>query len=394
MEALPSKIFNRELAQISIRELFEKDEEGNYVNLDTTSDRDTCQMLYRIPGHQRYNKWSNDAKETIIDSIFKNYIIGALSVSRHSDGGMSWYLDIEDGQSRLTVIQEFLEDKFKYRGGYFSERTQHEQNRFLDYVFATDTTTPARNRPTAERNAVTTDDHYFENFDRINRGKALEDNDKYWCMKNKPMVAHAIKLIEQCKDDYLFMKTEKFNTKDTNGKVIRKPLEQIVTMIDALINGIYKKSYSRHYEKICEEFTEIHKRMVGIFMEFYKSIYDKMLIQMPKRDRELFPFNNPGKFLGMIIMHFKDCICNEAEMDAKLEEAKDMWVNILNIDRSSENFMKGAASLWNGFTPADRKNQEQENIRKRLDRVKEFYGDKVGCGGQYHIEYTENEPEA
>ena len=69
MEALPSKIFNRELAQISIRELFEKDEEGNYVNLDTTSDRDTCQMLYRIPGHQRYNKWSNDAKETIIDSV-------------------------------------------------------------------------------------------------------------------------------------------------------------------------------------------------------------------------------------------------------------------------------------------------------------------------------------
>ena len=81
-------------------------------------------------------------------------------------------------------------------------------------------------------------------------------------------------------------------------------------------------------------------------------------------------------------------------MDAKLEEAKDMLVNILNIDRSSENFMKGAASLWNGFTPADRKNQEQENIRKHLDRVKEFYGDKVGCGGQYHIEYTENEPEA
>ncbi len=388
IEPLPSKVFERVNSTINIRALFQKDEEGNYVNLDTTSDRDTCQKLYRIPEHQRYNKWSNDAKETLIDSIFKNYIIGALSLSQHNDGEMGCFYDIEDGQSRLTVIQEFLEDKFKYRGAYFSERTQLEQNRFLDYVFTKDVTTPARTRPIAERDATTTDDHYYENFDRINRGKALEDNDKYWCMKHKPMVARAIDFIEQCKNDYPFMKTEKFNTMDSNGKVIRKPLEQFVTMVDALVNGIYKKSYSRHYEKICEEFTDEHEELLNGFMVFYKSIYDEMIHQMPKRDREQFPFNNPGKFLGMIIMHFK-----ENEDDMSLDEKKDMWVNILNIDRSSENFMKGTGTLWYDFTPANQKNQEQENIRMRLNRVKEFYEDKEADSVDGRVEYEENEPE-
>ena len=113
-----------------------------------------------------------------------------------------------------------------------------------------------------------------------------------------------------------------------------------------------------------------------------------MIHQMPKRDREQFPFSNPGKFLGMIIMHFK-----ETDPDMSLDEKKDMWVNILNIDRSSDNFMKGTATLWSDFTSANQKNQEQENIRSRLNRVKEFYEDKEGTTDEYSIEYDENEPE-
>lgn len=383
MEPLPRKIFDRDLGQITIRELFQKDEEGNYINLDTTDNRDTCTKRYRIPTHQRYNKWSPEAKETIIDSVYKNYIIGSLSLSRHGNG-ITWYLDFEDGQSRLTVIQEYIEDKFSYRKGKFSDRTRIEQDRFLDYVFTTDITSPSMLRPTAERDAVTTQDHYFENFDRINRGKPLEDNDKYWCMKHKPMVDLSIRLMVRWKDDYPFMKTEKFNTMDSNGKIIRKPLEQIVTMVDGILRGVYKKTYMRHYENICLPITQEDERKVNDFMTFYAEIYDTMLQQMPKRDREQFNFNNPGKFLGPIIMHF-----NHTNDGMSNDEKKDMWVNILNIDRSSGNFMKGTATLWNGFTAADQKNQEQENIRKRLNRVKEFYQDKDRVSNDHNIEYIE-----
>tara|TARA_B100000579_G_scaffold67417_1_gene50500 strand:- start:7953 stop:9122 length:1170 start_codon:yes stop_codon:yes gene_type:complete len=389
MEPIPKEVFDRELGQISIRELFRHDEEGNYMDFDTTEDRDTCQKKYRIPTHQRYNKWSADAKNTIIESIFKNYIIGQLSFSRHVDvdtGG--FYFNIEDGQSRLTVIQEFLDCNFKFRGLLFNEMTDLEQNRFLDYLFATDITTPSRTRPTAEREATTIGDHYYENFDRINRGKALEDNDKYWCMKNKPMVALAIELIERSKTDYPFMKADKFNTKDPKGKVDRKPLDQFVTLIGALFNGIYKRSYSRHYEHIGVEITDEKRVKLNGFMEFYESIYDTMISEMPRRSNEQIHFNNPGKFLGMIIMHFK-----EDNDDMELDEKVNMWANILNIDRSSENFMKGTGSLWYNFTPANQKNQEQENIRARLDRIKEFYEDKDSISDEFNVEYVENEPE-
>jgi len=124
------------------------------------------------------------------------------------------------------------------------------------------------------------------------------------------------------------------------------------------------------------------------FMEFYESIYDTMISEMPRRSNEQMPFNNPGKFLGMIIMHFK-----EDNDDMELDEKVNMWVNILNIDRSSENFMKGTGSLWYNFTPANQKNQEQENIRARLDRIKEFYEDKDSISDEFNVEYVENDPE-
>ena len=86
-----------------------------------------------------------------------------------------------------------------------------------------------------------------------------------------------------------------------------------------------------------------------------------------------------------------------AEQEAEeLDEKVNMWVNILNIDRSSENFMKGTGSLWYNFTPANQKNQEQENIRARLDRIKEFYEDKEGAAvlaDEFNVEYVENDPE-
>ena len=70
-----------------------------------------------------------------------------------------------------------------------------------------------------------------------------------------------------------------------------------------------------------------------------------------------------------------------------------MWVTILNIDRSSNNFMKGTGTLWNGFKDGEKKNQEQENINLRLTRVKEFYDDMESVSEEHNIEYEENDPE-
>ena len=390
-DAIPSPVFERELGQIPIRELFARDGDGSYLNFDSTEDREKTQKKYRIPIHQRFNRWSSDDKQSLIASIFLNYIIGSISLSRHHDGEMGFYENIQDGQSRLTVIQEYIEDKFRFKGLLFSELSEYDRNRFMDYKFSTDITVPSRRGNTN----LTLDDHYFVNFDRINKGKSLSDNDKYWCYKNKKLVEIAINLIEDSKEDYPFMGVSKFGEKDKNGKVERKPLEEFVTFISALLNNIYKKSFDRNSEyleykktSVIEEkqpYTQSDVDYVYGFIEFYKSIHDTMLKQMPPRQREKvnIHFNNPGKFLGMIVMDYKD-------ESTTSNYKKDMWVNILNINRASDNFMKETNTLWNGFTDSNRKNQEEENIRMRLNRVKEFYSNKQETASKYHIEYNEN----
>lgn len=393
-DAIPSPVFERELGQIPIRELFARDGDGSYLNFDSTEDREKTQKKYRIPIHQRFNRWSSDDKQSLIASIFLNYIIGSISLSRHHDGEMGFYENIQDGQSRLTVIQEYIEDKFRFKGLLFSELSEYDRNRFMDYKFSTDITVPSRIRGNTN---LTLDDHYFVNFDRINKGKSLSDNDKYWCYKNKKLVEIAINLIEDSKKNYDFMGVSKFGEKDKNGKVERKPLEEFVTFISALLNNIYKKSFDRNSEYLeykktrdpeeqgKKPYTKSDVEYVHDFMEFYKSIYDTMIEQMPSRKGEKVKihFNNPGKFLGMIVMDYKD---ESTTSDYK----KDMWVNILNINRSSDNFMKETYTLWTGLTEANKKNQEEENIRTRLNRVKEFYANKQETASKYHIEYNEN----
>ena len=382
MSEIPQKIFEREIYHITLREIFEKDESGSYINFDSTIDRNQCNLKYRIPLHQRYNKWNSDAKYTIIDSIYKNYIIGGISFSRHSsnDGDGSFYFDIEDGQSRLTVIQEYLEDKFMYREKVFSERTKHERNRFLSYVFSTETMTPSR---TARSSNVTIEEHHYENFDRINRGVALSDNDKYWCRKNKPMVKFSIELIERFKGECNFMQTKNFGSLK-NGKVNRDVLEKICTLVGAIWYDVYKKSYSRHYENLDITATNEKKNDVYNFMAHYIKIYNKIYCELPRATGEhLLQFNNPGKFLSLIIRDYKiqrDGVTNQ--------DKADMWTDILNIDRCSQDFMKGTQTLYNTFTDGDKKNQEVSNINKRLERVIEFYNDKEIISQRYHIEYS------
>ncbi len=385
---IPSPVFERELGQIPLREFFAKDGDGTYLNFDSTEDREQTKKKYRIPIHQRFNSWSSDDKQSLIASIFLNYIIGSISLSRHHDGEMGFYENIQDGQSRLTVIQEYIEDKFKFNSLLFSELSEYDLNRFMDYKFSTDVTVPSRIRGNTN---LSLDDHYFVNFDRINKGKSLSDNDKYWCYKGKKLVEIAINLIEKSKEGYPFMGVSKFGEKDKNEKEERKPLEEFVTFISALINNIYKRSYDRNSEYLDlkksneEPYSQVDIDSISNFMEFYKSIYDTMHEQMTPRQKEKvnINFNNPGKFLGIIVMDYKD---SSTTTDYK----KNMWVNILNINRSSENFMKGKNTLWNGFTDANKKNQEEENIRMRLNRVKEFYSNKQETSDKYHIEYNEN----
>jgi hypothetical protein len=104
-----------------------------------------------------------------------------------------------------------------------------------------------------------------------------------------------------------------------------------------------------------------------------------------KEVNEKFQFNNPGQFLGMILYDFNEKVVD----DATQESSKTMWIEILNINRFSNNFMKGTKTLWTGFSDGDRKNQEVDNLEMRYNRVKEFYENKEQVSEELLIEYNE-----
>ena len=58
---------------------------------------------FRIPIHNRFPQWKSSKSEDLVDSIMKNYPIHSIMTSQHVSEGIV-YKDIEDGQTRLSVL--------------------------------------------------------------------------------------------------------------------------------------------------------------------------------------------------------------------------------------------------------------------------------------------------
>jgi len=82
--------------------------------------------------YQRDHVWSKADKIALIDSIFNNIEIGKFVFVERNLRVKGKLYEILDGKQRLTAITEFVEDRLKYRGFYFSELSYHDQYKFTD----------------------------------------------------------------------------------------------------------------------------------------------------------------------------------------------------------------------------------------------------------------------
>jgi len=100
-------------------------------------------LLHMIHGHhagvdfdveyQREHVWKFDNKVALIDSIFNNIDIGKFVFVQRPMSFDGILYEIIDGKQRLSAIREFYEDRFKYRGFYFSELSRRDQNHFENF---------------------------------------------------------------------------------------------------------------------------------------------------------------------------------------------------------------------------------------------------------------------
>lgn len=119
------------------------------------------------PEYQRDYVWSDQDKIDLIDSIFNSIEIGKFALifntfEKTDETGFG--MEILDGKQRINAIIEFYEDKFRYKGYFYSELSERDRLHFIDYSISI-----------AETNEELTLKERYEYFIVINsKGKAMD----------------------------------------------------------------------------------------------------------------------------------------------------------------------------------------------------------------------------
>lgn len=85
------------------------------------------------PDYQRDYVWELEDKVELIDSIFNRIDIGKF-VFVENDYVEKYEYEILDGKQRLRAILDFYEDRFAYKGRYFSDLSKKDKVYFMKFT--------------------------------------------------------------------------------------------------------------------------------------------------------------------------------------------------------------------------------------------------------------------
>lgn len=369
MAAFPESTIERDFVTKSLGELFDKNASQEFKYFNYLDSRDTCHLKYRIPAHQRYPQWTKPKKIDLINTIFNGFTMGGFILSQHFDEKQhSLYYNFEDGQTRMSVMQEYYDDGFSYpleEGKKFSELSPYLQRRFENYKINLEVIKGAN------------DDDIHMMFQRLQEGLPLKDFDKFWNWRKKPLIAFTIEVIKSdfCRSEY--MKTDSFGDRD------RKKLSHICGLVSSLAHGkdYITSSFRIHWPKINEGLSDEQKDRVFEYLTFYNTLIDRCYEELPllKKTDEQNPKDtnenykqwwNLSKEGGMIVYDWMDTN-GESE-----EQKMDRWVYIINVSRLKPNFIDGKRLLYTGLSEGSKRNTSSTSssaIGDRVQRIREFF---------------------
>tara|TARA_Y100001970_G_scaffold286617_1_gene409255 strand:- start:345 stop:1715 length:1371 start_codon:yes stop_codon:yes gene_type:complete len=337
-------------------------------------ERGESTLRFRIPEHQRWPRWTLEAQRKLVDSVFSNMPMQGVTFSHHFDNdapiGQQDYYDIEDGQTRLSILQAFYNNKFTwYDGRTFQDLAPNQQQRFNSYKF------------NAEIISEATDEQIHEIFERCQEGVPLRDCDKFWNRKDKSVIQFAIQLIttwNNWRHDY--MGTRGFGTRK------RQRLPDVVGMIVSLIseNGqeYITSSFRSLYTKLDTSIGQHDIDKIHNFLVFYFKLIDHAYTSLQphfttytningllktQKERRLI-FSKIGGYLGMILCDY----LNWPDEDNTIKQGR--WIQIINIDRCIPDFMRGKRTIFNGLNRRVALNCDATtaSIITRVERIRAF----------------------
>ena len=319
-------------------------------------DRTGSDKLIRVPEHQRHPSWPQENKERLVDSVMLNYPVGQITLTKHNDCRGEEYFNVQDGQTRMGALQEFVMDKFPWNGKLYGEISPDERARFNNYTVQVDIFKKDRNMSQAYFELV-----ICEIFERLNSGKPLSDNDKYWNRKETPVMKHLIQVRGSAE---FGPNIRKYMWSNLGGGKGRSGLNHFVGLLLGLISqraACISTSFMQN-GKILTETTVVDaegERRVSEFMRWYFGLLSDVFEYASWSVKRKF-----GKLSGVCGMIAVDWINGHARGHY------DMWKKFIELQYSRENFERRLfADLPNGHA----RNVTEIAINSRIAKVVEMY---------------------
>ena len=170
---------NRMTVQNDIRSLIGTNASNTKSRFEPERTSTSTQAKLRIPDHQRFYIWGESNQVALIDSIMKNSPLPLMVFTEQFIGSSTtWF--VQDGQQRLITMQKYMMGEFTWNGQRYANLEEDDRLNFLSY------------KVTCEIIQNPTTDQIAEIFERLNCGKPLTDNDKFWNRRESPAVSFAL----------------------------------------------------------------------------------------------------------------------------------------------------------------------------------------------------------
>jgi hypothetical protein len=233
---------------------------------------ETTKAKLRIPEHQRYYVWPESHKSHLIDSVMENCPLPLMVFTQHiKDGRVVWF--IQDGQQRLTTLQHFILGKFPWKNKYerdvngnstekyYNDLSSEEKRLFLSYKI------------NCEIIDEPTPDQVSDIFERLNCGKPLTDNDKFFNRRDSPVISFILNELIEHKDlKDSFRKLTGLNV----ASKTRVQLGDIVGAVVAILTNsvqCIRTSFDRIGQNLYIELSQENKQLViDVFKYYFKIV--------------------------------------------------------------------------------------------------------------------------
>jgi len=341
---------NRNTLNNTIAELIGEDPETTLTFFQPDRElNDNTPAKLRIPEHQRFYVWKEELKAALVDSVMRNCPVPLMVFTQQVvNGDVVWY--IQDGQQRLTTLQKFILGQFQWNGRYFSDLTERERSLFLNFKI----TYELIYNPTADQIA--------DIFERLNSGKPLTDNDKFFNRRNSPVIRFI--LGELTADPEFFGNFRKLTGLNVAAKT-RVQLGDIVGAVVAILcNSVFciRTSFDRVGQELQQEMTaEKKKKVYDAFRSYFEIVNRALAIKHITKPKKSYL-----KLTGMLGVWLYWYIHAEhfaaiADDEQALQRANNTWIwfaqEIQDGDRKNE--------IFADLTAGQQRNLDVDALRAR-----------------------------